>query len=106
MSIYELLIQGHDNTSPVADRDKECYKKGDVICIKPVGWKWIEGERKNVVKADLTKQEVIDFTASEFGTVKKSSGGFPIEKRRKYGSDITPDPNTMKTISKTDIGLK
>ena len=43
----ELLIKSSDTTNPDPVEDlRGCYKKGDVVVIKPDGWKWGKEELK------------------------------------------------------------
>jgi len=43
----ELLIKSSDTTNPDPVKDlRGCYKKGDVVVIKPDGWKWGKEELK------------------------------------------------------------
>jgi len=40
-SMAELLIKATDATNPDAIKDlRGCYKKSDVVVVKPDGWKW------------------------------------------------------------------
>ncbi|MCD6149092.1 hypothetical protein J7J18_07000 [bacterium] len=37
----ELLVKSSDTTNPDPIKDlRGCYKKGDVVVVKPDGWKW------------------------------------------------------------------
>jgi len=43
----ELLIKASDTTNPNPVKDlRGCYKKGDVVVVKPDGWKWGKEELK------------------------------------------------------------
>ena len=43
----ELLIKASDNFNPDPVKDlRGCYKKGDVVVVKPDGWKWGKEELK------------------------------------------------------------
>ena len=41
----ELLIKAVDATADDPETDKGCYKRGDVVIIRPDGWEWGQAER-------------------------------------------------------------
>ena len=40
-----LLIMAVDNTHPDPEVDRCCYKTGDIVAVRPAGWKWGRKER-------------------------------------------------------------
>lgn len=43
--MVRLLIKAQSATHPDTEKDKACYKTGDIVAVKPGGWKWGRKER-------------------------------------------------------------
>lgn len=90
--IKELLIMAVDKFNPDSVINQSgCYKKGDIVCIRPEGSEW--GAKESlpmflVVKADLTEQEIEEFVKLEKETILNTDGETEIKTRRKYKFDF------------------
>lgn len=74
---YELLIKVGDITSSNQEKnDKVCYKNGDIVVIKPAGYKWGSQERENflIARARLTDQEAKVLVSTQSSELSDTNG--------------------------------
>jgi len=66
----ELLIKASNTTNPDQVKDlRGCYKKGDVVVVKPDGWKWgkeeLNKEKFYILKVTDKSVEELQFLTKE-----------------------------------------
>jgi hypothetical protein len=124
----ELLIKAIDMTHPDPEKDKGCYKRGDIVDVRPDGHPWgkEEGPPKfYIVKVpDAKPEDIKHLQESETETKNKQDkdgkdvldkDGNPIEqqvmtKRRRYNLDIdsmeTPDQESLASGIKVELAME
>jgi hypothetical protein len=105
--MYEILIKVGDNTSPDPEKDRACYKNGDVVQIEKEGYCWTPEEKKRVVRVDISNAEAKKYVEVKFdGDRKTNPLTSNIIYRRIYFVQRMPSPSSIITIDKNDIVRK
>jgi len=105
---YDILVKLGSNVSSNPEEDaRASFKEGDIVMVRPTGFKWSDTERRSflIVQADLTEQEAADLTRPREIVTGKDRDGKPITKPggpRKYRIDL----NKQKLLDKKVSALK
>lgn len=90
VKLYELLVKAEDDEcNNTLESIRGCYKRGDILVIKPAGWNWSDAERGSyiIVRSYLTDDEINEvLSPRQLISVNKKTGQrtVNITARRRY----------------------